>query len=105
MNEKIFNLSRHSRLDDGEATVHPALTFTDRESYLAWVAAWKTSWHAAVAEIREAKRIRRDKEKADSDRFQAQMERLRLRVLAFNHLQIRRAGKLRSAQAERRRDI
>ena len=99
MTANIFNLSFHRRLEAEEAVVHPALTFTDRESYLAWVATWKLSWHATVAAIRAAKRIRGDKSKPDSDRHHAQWERLGLRVVAFNHLQIRKAGKSRATQA------
>jgi hypothetical protein len=99
MTADVLNLSRHHRLEDDEAAVNTALTFTDRGSYLAWVAAWKASWHATVAAIREAKRIRRDKTREDCERFSAQWERQSLRIVAFNHLQVRKAAKVRAFQA------
>jgi hypothetical protein len=94
-----FKLPRHERLGDGDAAAHPALAFSGRDSYLAWVGAWKASWHATVAAIREAKRVRDASGTADGERSLAQEERHGLRILAFNLLQLRRAGKLKACQA------
>jgi hypothetical protein len=98
-----FDLPRYRRLDDDEAEQHPAISFGDRESYLAWVVDWKSSWHGVVASIRNAKSIRRDRTRNDEDRFDAQAERLCLRVVAFNHLQLRRAAKVLAFQARQAR--
>ena len=44
------------RLTADDPALRPFLTYTDRDSYLAWVASWKAQYRALSATIRAEKR-------------------------------------------------
>jgi hypothetical protein len=97
-----FTVGRASvRLTAEDRAVREALRFTDRESYLAWVAAWKAAYRRVADEIRAQRRIMRDPAAGDLDRGAAMSRRHSGRIAAFNLLVLRHAGK---AESRRRRD-
>jgi hypothetical protein len=81
------------RLDEEHAAASPLLAFAGRDGYLSWVADWKVALHATIADIRAAKRRRRDPDVGDEGRNAANLERQALRDRAFNLLALRKAGR------------
>lgn len=73
------------RLDPAEHDLQPLLGFFDRDSYLAWVASWKSAFKDTVADIRT--------ERAEGCRSRRES----LRVQAHNLLVVRRAAKTEAA--------
>ena len=54
---------------------HESFTWTDRESYLAWVAAWKAELHARIDDIRRLKAQRRNTSLSIATRNYANVQR------------------------------
>lgn len=80
--------------DDDKKIVEAVSAFEDRESYLAWVRAWKQAWHETVAKIRQAKKDRKDPKEG----CYAASRRQALRIVAYDLLVVRHAGKIRAAR-------
>lgn len=70
-----------------------SFTWTDRESYLAWVATWKSELKARIAEIRRLKAQRRNKDLSIDTRNYANYQRQLLRIECCNLLLLRTMGK------------
>ena len=70
--------------------INQCFTWTDRASYLAWVAQWKAELHAKIEDVREQKALRRDTSK---DQAAAQSERHYLRIECANMYLIRQMAK------------
>ena len=83
--------------------VHETFVWTDRESYLAWVAAWKLELKAHIVEIRAQKAIRRDKTQTIEARAQANSTRQSLRVQCFNLFLLRQMARDLSIQQKKAR--
>lgn len=73
--------------------INQCFTWTDRASYLAWVAQWKAELHEKIKDIRDQKAIRRDKTKGDTARADAQQRRQQLRIECANMFLIRTMAK------------
>lgn len=94
-----FKVSRYERMTAEEADESPLLSFSGREEYLAWVAAWKAALKERVESIRAEKARRRDTSLEVHERNGANNERQALRVEACNLVALRLAGKRRSSAA------
>ena len=70
-----------------------SFTWTDRDSYLAWVAAWKAELHTRIAEIRRLKAQRRNKDLSIATRNYANNQRQLLRIECCNLILLRMMGK------------
>ena len=75
-----------------------SFTWTDRDSYLAWVAEWKAELRSRIEDIRRLKAQRRNKELSIETRNYANQQRQQLRVECCNLLLLRMMGKKLSAQ-------
>ena len=73
-------------------------TWSDRESYLAWVAAWKSELKTRIEEIRRLKAQRRNKSLSIETRNYANYQRQLLRIECCNLLLLRTMGKKLSVQ-------
>jgi len=91
-----------TRLDE-EDLPDELFPWTDRDSYLAWVAEWKAELKLKITEIRRSKAIMRDPERSDTDRAVAQSDRHYLRIETANMFLLRRIGKERSIMQKRQR--
>ena len=93
------------RLDDetSEPLTTELFTWTDRDSYLAWVAEWKRELRQRIDAIRRHKATRRDSTKEDTARRLAQSERHYLRIECANLFLIRQMAKQFSAQQKQQR--
>lgn len=88
---------------DDELRSH--LTFTSRERYLAWVAAWKTEYKALSARIRELKKTLRQSHEGRPV-WQEMVNLMRSKAVARALLALRALGKRVSAEMrEARREI
>ena len=76
-----------------EHELDPFFTYTDRESYLAWVADWKAEYAALSARIRAEKRERRQLQRAGAYDSAAARPLVCDRRLARAMLALRRAAK------------
>lgn len=74
------------RLDAGAYDLSPLMGFSDRGSYLAWVASWKAAYGDTVARIRS--------ERAEGRRWRGKS----LGLAAHNLLVVRRAAKAEAAR-------
>jgi hypothetical protein len=95
----------HIRWDEEHAQdwVSETFTWTDRDSYLVWVATWKAELGNRIVAIRRAKAIRRDKTQTDEARGDAQSERQILRIECANLFLLRSMGKRLSATQRKTR--
>lgn len=89
--------------DDAQQWIGESFTWTDRASYLAWVAAWKTELKQRIADIRYQKAIRGDKSQEIATRNGANMERQELRIECANLMMLRRLAKALSATQRHQR--
>lgn len=80
-----------------------SFTWTDRDSYLAWVAQWKIELHHWIGEIRRLKAIRRDRTRESEARMAANTTRQQLRTVCANLLLLRMLGKRLSAEQRQAR--
>lgn len=91
--------------DDTDPKILALIDLSSKESYLAWVAAWKTEYKACSARIRSARAaFRTAGATGESMSFAVKEPLLRERALARTMLTARRAGKRESwarAQAMR----
>ena len=80
--------------------IHQCFTWTDRESYLAWVAQWKVEIHEKIKDVREQKVLRRD---TTEDQAAAQSKRHYLRIECANMYLIRQMAKQLACQQREER--
>jgi len=80
-----------------------AFTWTDRDSYLAWVAEWRAELKRRVADIRRLKAIRRDKAETIEARNTANWQRQLLRIECANLFLLRQMAKTLSWQQKKAR--
>jgi hypothetical protein len=73
-------------------------TWTGRDSYLAWVTAWKAELHTRIEDIRRLKAQRRNKALSIEARNYANHQRQLLRVECCNLLLLRMMGKKLSSE-------
>lgn len=73
-----------------------SFTWTDRDSYLAWVVAWKDELTTRIMAIRSQKALRKDPD--DATRSMAQHERHYLRIECANLFLLRAMAKRLSNQ-------
>lgn len=94
-----------TRWTDEEAMqwIGESFTWTDRASYLAWVAAWKAELKTRIADIRYQKAIRSDKAQEIATRNGANVERQELRIECANLMMLRRLAKAMSATQRHQR--
>lgn len=84
-----------------------ALTFTDKASYLEWVAAWKTHYNQLATDIRGFKRARKlnaEPYKGHQE-WSAHTQRNYYRQLAHAMIIIRHASKRKSAEQREQQRI
>lgn len=80
-----------------------SFVWTDRDSYLAWVAEWKRELKARIIEIRRQKAIRRNKDETIEARGMANSIRQGLRVECANLFLLRQMAKQLSIQQKQAR--
>jgi hypothetical protein len=80
-----------------------SFVWTGRDSYLAWVAAWKAELHRRVADIRSWKARRRDRSLSIEERNLANWHRQALRIECANLMLLRSMAKKLSAQQRQQR--
>jgi accessory colonization factor AcfC len=95
--EEVSNIykSRHAARAAAESLAN--LTFTDRDSYIAW----RTEWRKSVADgsdaVRCAKRARGNSELDVADRNEASCLRQSFRWILFSLYEVRKESKLKAA--------
>ena len=95
----------HFRWDEEtiQKWIGESFTWTDRDSYLAWVTQWKIELAHWVKEIRRLKAIRADKTQDSEVRMGANAERQQLRIVCANLMLLRMLGKKLSAEQRQAR--
>jgi hypothetical protein len=95
----------HIRWDEDHAQnwCSESFTWTDRDSYLAWVAEWKVELHTRIKLIRDLKAQRRDKSLSIATRNGANQNRQLLRIECANLMLLRMMGKKLSAEQRKQR--
>jgi hypothetical protein len=108
MTKLIFtpgDTERYTEEDGYPAAWDANFTWTGRDDYLQWVAAWKACLKQIIADIRAKKAIRRDKTKSIVERNDANGWRQQYRVDCCNLLLIRRLGKQASAKQREQHNL
>ena len=95
----------HIRWDEDHAQTwsSESFTWTDRETYLAWVAEWKAELHKRIKLIRDLKAQRRDKSLSIEARNGANQNRQLLRIECANLMLLRMMAKKLSSQQRQQR--
>jgi hypothetical protein len=89
--------------DHAQKWVNEIFTWTNRETYLAWVDEWKAEVKERIIEIRHQKAIRRNKNHTIEDRGMANSHRQCLRIECANMYLLRGMAKKLSYQQKQAR--
>ena len=89
---------QHVRIDPDKHDFSSYLGFTDRNGYLQWISSWKHALQQTIDACRKAKLNRKTSLSSPSDNFDAQGDRERMRIKAYNLFLIRSASKLEAAR-------
>lgn len=89
--------------DHAQTWCGESFTWTNRETYLAWVTEWKAELHKRVALIRQLKAQRRDKSLSIAERNGANQHRQLLRIECANLMLLRLMAKKLSAEQRKQR--
>lgn len=97
---KITKL-KYGRYEQDSSDIAELLQFDSRETYLAWVSAWKVFLKETIVKIRQAKVERSNPKNNEWEKNGANAERQALRVVACNLMSLRAAGKQKSKESKK----